>query len=506
MSSFVKQSGGRILYVDNEGQSHGFSPKSSILPHHDSDSLIVITSTDSIQNPTFTGINIEWSTVTIPIVPTSRNELIEYLNNYTFTESANLVINGRSPGTLFGDDIRVTRRVPVQSAMWSHGLPLHAVDTEVVGSGRWYVEPDVVTPSFFDGVSSFETGTDANGKIFVTSSRLNRYQPGQLSYFVFTAAFENLSNANGNFLLLFGGMLRGLASDGQFGQIKDGIVIGFKRDNGDFHHVMRVYKNFQFTEEIFPFEETELQNLKILRLEIGYLGIHPASVNKVNFNEQKDEVEHTIIFNQDITSVSNPNLAIGIYVENQGNTSNLMVKNGSLQFGNYAERPAPDPSARNLFDSFESVSISSGADTVLAVYTLPEKLTMYKEINSGGTLTGTFRNAIANKLNTIQAKGTANKFITLNVYLVPKADVVATFTPLNPNINALERAVGVAITSVSLANAIRIGALNDVVVGGFADVSSQDILLTPDLVGVITVSCSQNITDFTYIISTSDLF
>lgn len=415
-------------------------------------------------------------------------------------------VNGRYPGTLFGDDMRTTRRVPVFSASWSHGLPIFAADIDIIGNARWYIPPDANNPIYFDGISVFETGSTSTGKIYISSKLLNRYQPGQLSYFMYTAAFIGLDSTNGDYEMLIGAMTRGLASEGNFGKIKEGFVFGHVVELGVYKHVFRVYKNFEYTETVLDDVPDSLDKLNIYRLEVGYLGIHPVLFYKIDLGELRDELIHVVEFDSDLTNVSNPNLAIGAFIENKGNTTNIAIMNGSLQFGNYAERESPDPSARNLFDSYEVASILSGTDTVVAVYTLPEKLTMVKELNSGGSITGLFHNTIANKLNTLQAKGTANKFITVNVYLVPKTDVVATYTHLNPNVNALERAVGAAITSVSLTNATKIGALNDVNVGSSVDVSSLDILLTSDLVGVITVSCSQAITDFTYIISTSDLF
>ena len=227
---------------------------------------------------------------------------------------------------------------------------------------------------------------------------------------------------------------------------------------------------------------------------------------KINFNNLTDELTHVHKFISDKTSVSNPNLAIGLYLENLGNDTNISIKNGSLQFGNYAERLSPDPSARNLIDNLSIASIVSGTDTPVAVYTVPDKIDMYKEINSAGTLVGTFYNTIANLLKAIQAVGTSNKFITLSVYLAPKADVVANYTVLNPYVNILERAIGVNITSVNLTNAVKIGSLININAGQLANVENENHLLTPDLVGVITVSCTQAITDFEMTISTSDLF
>lgn len=454
----------------------------------------------------------------IPITESDGTKRTIQIVGLSDSYGAGIRVAGRQPGTLFGDDFRITSKKPVVSGMWAHGLPLNGLDISIVGSGKWYIPEDANSPGFPDGISIFETGTDANGKIFVTSVP-NRYEPGSLSFFIFTMASNNLTLANGNFVLLFGAMSRGVASKGNYDQIKEGQVIGFIRDNGTFKHVLRIYKNFQFTELEVDYNTTTLEQLKILRLEVGYLGIHPMLTYKVNFNNLQDELQHTYVFNQGTTSVANPNLSLGVYIENQGNTQNLQISNGSLQFGNYSERPGADPSARSLIDTLEIPSMPGGTDTVLAVYTLPEVLTMFDSIDStgiAGATTREFYNTIANKLKSIKATGIANKPIYVNVYLVPKSDVTTTFTPLKPYINALERASNSALVTlpdsqvitVSLANANKIGGLiiDTTSRKDSENVSSEEILLRSNQVGVITVTCSQSITDLSYSISTSDLF
>lgn len=220
------------------------------------------------------------------------------------------------------------------------------------------------------------------------------------------------------------------------------------------------------------------------------------------------ELVKQIVFNQDVTSIDDPNLAISVYLENSGNDTNITLRNGSFQYGNYAERQSADPSSRLLADSYSIASISSGIDTVVACYTIKDKITMIKELNSVGVLTGEFRNTLNNKLLKANAAGLSgsNKIISFDIYLVPKADVVATFTPLNPNINILERAVDIAITSVDLTNATKILQLSDIRLGANEDVRIDEYLLTPELVGVITVTSTGTINDFRYTITTNDLF
>lgn len=440
----------------------------------------------------------------------NKTEFLD-LTKYFFTKSETKIA-GRIPGSLFGDDSRTTRRNPVASGMWSHGLPIYGIEYTIVGSGRWFVEPDVNDANYFDGVSVFETGTDSDGKIFITSQK-NRYQPGQLSYFLFTAGFHGFDTSNGNYTMLFGAMSRGLASDGTYGDIKEGICLGFVRTNGDFKHVLRVYKNFTMvSEEILSTTiPTNAEYLKILRIEIGYLGVHPSLLYKVNYSNLTDELEHIKTYTQEYSNVSNPNMSLGVYIENEGNTTNIQIKNGSFQYGNYAERESPDPSSRKLPDSFSVASIPAATETVIACYTLPEKLTMIKELNGSGIVTGTFYNTISNRLNKIKAyaESLAGKSIEFNIYLIPSSEVVATFNYLKPNVNALQRAVPPNITSVNpafLVDAYKIATLNNITVPTTEDVSKENNLLRQGLVGVITAYSPNAISNLNYTIFTEDLF
>lgn len=418
---------------------------------------------------------------------------------------AGLRANGKNTGTLFGDDIRITRRVPVSSGKYCQGLPVYAVNYDIVGGGYWKIVDD---GGILNGASEFGTGTDANGKIYVSSKGLNRYQAGQLSYYLFTAAWKGLQNSNGDFVALVGASLPGLEVDGQAGDIKEGYMFGWVKESGVLKPVIRVYKRFTY-EQFDCVSDVDLsKNLSIFELEVGYLGIHPAILLRVNTTKLIQELVKKVLFEKDVTSVDDPNQAISVYIENKGNTTNIGIRNGSFQYGNYAERESADPSARPITDSYSIPSISSGNDTVVACYTISDKITMDKELNSSGTLQGEFRNTLTNKLKKVIAAGQsgANKLVIFDVYIVPKQDVNANFTVLNPNINLLERAVDTDIISVDLTNANKIVELSDIRLGATEDVRLEEYLLTPDLVGVLTVSSVNTINDFRYTIVTEDLF
>jgi hypothetical protein len=419
---------------------------------------------------------------------------------------AGIRANGKQTGTLFGDDIRITRRVPVLSGKYSQGLPVHAANFSINGTGYWEI---VESGGLLNGASEFGTGTDVDGKIYLSAKVLNRYEAGQLSYYLFTAAWPTIASATGDFVALVGASLPGLASDAQDGDIKEGYMFGWVRESGELKAVVRTYKRFGFTQQdtglVFP---SATEKLKIFQFETGYLGIHPTFLYLIDTEILQQRLLTCVKYDQDVTSLDDPNLSISVYIENLGNDTNITVRNGSFQYGNYAERISPDASSRRWLDTYNAGGVGSGTDTIIAVYQVDEKIDMYKRLDIGGTTQGEFRNTVTNRLNVVDGVATsaANKPISLNVYLVPKADVTATYTPVNPFINVLERAVGVNITSVSLANATKIVNLPDIRSDHTRDVQKYNHLLTTELVGVVTVSSSNAIADLEYTLNTEDLF
>lgn len=420
-----------------------------------------------------------------------------------------IIVNGRRPGTLFGEDSRTVSKNPSKSGNWCHGLPLHLVQATIVGSGRFYIPEDENATGYPDGVALIETGTDANGKCFITLDH-NRYQSGDLSYFIYTLGTRGLTEANGDFTLMYGAFGRGTVTDGTFDQIKEGVVFGFKQVSGTLSHFFRRYKNYEpSVDEIIPYNESELRNLKILRQELGYLGIHPATINKVNFDNLTDELQHAFKFDREDTYISNPNLGLGFYVENQGNTTNIQISNGSYNYGNFSLRRFFDASARPLFDSLNIASIPSGNNNIIAAYRVPDKLTMYNSLSSGGvTTTRDFVNTVTNRLKYAKVTGIANKPIFVYSYIIPASDDNSTYTPLSPFVNAMERAIGADLNVTTLANAI-VASLLIIDTTSRKDSQSydnEDLQLRPNVVAVVAVSCAQSVTDFTYLFSSEDTF
>jgi hypothetical protein len=449
-----------------------------------------------------------WDNVTFNgVIYTTDRTLQDELDKISIGQ--NLLIHGQNPGTFFGDDIRTTRRIAVSSAKYSQGLPVAFADYDIVGTGYWELP---LVGGVRNGVSEFGTGTDANGKIYLRSKGLNRYEPGQLSYFVFTTLFGGIEDANGDFVALIGANVGGLEVDGQYGDIKEGYMFGWKRVSGVLSPIFRVYKNFGYTEySLDNLTLADSENLKIYFLEVGYLGIHPALLYRFDTKGLKYDLLKKLEFNQDITSVNDPNMSIGVYLENSGNTTNITIRNGSFQYGNYAERETfDDASSRDILDEVYRATVTAGTDVFIAAYRIPQKVDMISRLDgTTGITQSEFRNTIFNRLKRVQLNSSTNRVYTVSFYFIPSADITgASWQILRANINLLERT---DVGTVNLANAdvferFIMPTATSLVVE--KDVRDENYQLGGDNVAVITATSQggTNITDFNLLINTEDLF
>lgn len=395
-------------------------------------------------------------------IPEFLSSTYEFFNAVVAGSSGEInTINGKYAGTFFGDDFTVTRRVPVLAAKWSQGMPLFAIDLTFNTSGSWYIPADTEAPTYPDSVSIFESGTDPAGLAFITSSQPNRYEPGHLSYFGYTVAFKGVNSANGDFTALIGAFLRGSATTGQQNQIKDGLCWGFVRSNGVLNRVLRVYKNFEIALEkvITGNDGVNYENLQIIEHQVGFYGIHPSVLWLFDSAGQKNQLFDFTAFNQDTCSIHDPNLSIGVYVQNQGNTNNIQVLNGSLEYGNYTERnTVEDSSGRNIADKLAIASLAVDSDPTdgggfVAAYRVTDSFESYDSVNAAGSTTRLFQSKIENVLISLVASGSANRAVRLNLYMIPLADIVATFSPVLPYVSVLEKALTADVTSVDFTNA-----------------------------------------------------
>jgi hypothetical protein len=468
--------------------------------------------------------NVADGTYTVPFTPIGEyvdeqgnpyadlESLLTAVGGFFVLEQGVGTINGQIPGTFFGDDFSVTNRIAKIAAKWSQGLPTNTIAGTFVNGGYWRVEDDENDANYHDGCAVFATSTNPAGKMFVTTIRKNRYQPGHLSYYGYTAGW-NIEGANGDFIALVGAFLRGSKEQGKYDLIKDAMCWGIVRESGVTKYVFRLYKNYVLTvnEEIKGvIDEIDTANLNIFEHQVGYYGIHPSIIWYFNQAEKKHQLLHYRTFEQKLTSVSDPNMALGAYVENKGNTTDIKICSGSAEFGNYITRQTVgDASARPLPVQISIASIAVDPDDTdgsgfVVAFRVADMANMVKQIDQTGLTLAEFQNTIANQLLNVNAIGSANKVLTLNLYFVPSEDVTATFTAVNEPFNVLERA---DTATIDFTNAVRIASfiINTRI---DKDVRDFEFLLENGSVAVLTLTSSQpaTATDIEILLSTQDLF
>lgn len=425
-------------------------------------------------------------------------------------------IGGRIMGDGLGNDLRVTRKVPVLSTKYNQGLPLHAIDYSFLNGGYWET-PEI--GGKFNGVSEIGSTTDPNGFAFITAKGLNRYQAGQPGYLNETLAFLGIEEADGDFECLAGVFLRGLVVDAEFDQIDNAICWGYIWDGvSAAKRVFRVYKGGVIIKETdapdwkgdVTFDRYVKDNLHIFELDYAYLGIYPPKLSIYDEDVSEMRNLHTQKFERDTTYVNDPNMTVGVYIKNNGNTSNIRVRNGSLQLGNYAERQAPDPSGRELIDEIDRASVALGDDTFIAAYSIPTKINMYSKIDSTMLPTlSEYKNTIANQLLSVETFGvhqSSNKRAVLNFYFINAADVTGgTFLPINEGVNVLHRSdVQPTYNLADATKFARINVLNGVI--SEKDVKLKEILLRPDIIALVTMTSDVIVTGLNVLLDTIDQF
>lgn len=429
-------------------------------------------------------------------------------------------VNGKIAGTFFGDDFTVTSRRSILGAKWSQGLPVFGTDSTITGAGaRWYIIDDPAS-SYLDGASRFTPGTTSTGKCFISTKQHNRYEPGHLSYFGYTSSWDT-SNANGDYILLIGAVQRGAKSLVLDGSIKEGILWGFVRESGIEKKVCRIYKNFEYIQhDISNGKEFDFDELNIFEQQLGYYGIHPSVIYGADtVGKRTREVDYKD-FHQSLTHVQDPNLAIGVYCENNGNTGDIGIVNGSVEFGNYSVQDNQiDGSAREISDCVKISSIAVDSDYTdgsgfVAAYKVNDNFQSISELNSTGVLYAFFQNRIENQLLQINAQGDASVAVNLNIVMVPEEDVTATFTQLRPYVNVLQRADSAAVdfTNQQLLLSITVTGGGGFLTGGYGSNAQSLADLRPKLrPGMVAVLCldsvsSTTLTDFRVDLITKDLF
>lgn len=384
------------------------------------------------------------------------NEVNEYENILkTVRDYANgnpdlpTYVNGIQAGTGFGVNYTVATEVPVQATKGNMGLPLKGLSYNVGGSAYLQITPNETT-------IELGTGTDPNAFFEVWSNRRIRYEAGSPSYEKVTIAFVDPTITNGDIDFMFGlwdgsdgfGIkqeIRNNVSSFYFELWKDGVVHLKNPVNGNF-------------------DDFDITDLKIFKMLYGYLGIEPTDILIKNTSKRIFEEFHYQEYNQRVTSVKVPELPIGGYIRNLGNTVDVTARTGSIQVGvidGASSSQKQDPNAREKVVTFTHTVIASTEDPIIA-FKNSANVSMYRRIDATGIpTTDTFKNVVSSDLDLVSFSVDTNKVVKVNLWATPESNVTGIFTPVELGWSVLQ----VATDSIAIADRSKLELLKSFDVG-----------------------------------------
>lgn len=235
-----------------------------------------------------------------------------------------------STNSIFGDKITGTR-VPSIAAQFQYGLRADDAVVDLVGSG---------TTSFANAMLQLNTGTDADGHIGIQGADYVRYIPGHEAYAFFTCVFEaavadsiqriglfDYDSGNGN------GYFIGF----------EGTQFGVTRRRAGVDTFLAVDPADVFPEDHGAFDPTKGN---VYKISYGYLGFatihfevllpHGGFVEFASIDYPNTSTE---------THIANTNIPLRAEMTNNGNTTDLEMKIGSVSAG-IVDGGGADPVAR----------------------------------------------------------------------------------------------------------------------------------------------------------------
>lgn len=287
--------------------------------------------------------------------------------------------------SIFGDRI-VGTRTPTIAAQFQYGLRDDDAIVDVVGSGTTVIE---------DSMLKLNTGTDSDGHIGIQGTDYLRYIPGHEAYAFFTAVFSpavadssqrvglfDFDSGNGN------GFFLGY----------EGTQFGITRRRAGVDTFTPVDLSTIFPAEDGVFDPTLGNTYKI---SYGYLGF--ATIHFEILLPHGGFVELAAIAYPNTsteTHIANTNIPLRAEMTNNGNTTDLQVKIGSVSAG-IVDGGGNDPIAR--WFSF------SGPET-----TVPGGTTQLFHFRNKGTFFG-ITNKISTQLALISAATDGTKTVSWSI-------------------------------------------------------------------------------------------
>lgn len=322
---------------------------------------------------------------TMPMTGRMQAEDGKVYNRLDLSGVGTTYINGKPQGSVFGADVVIAQEKAELSGKWDLGINLKDSSININGSG--YVK-------IMDNESILQvcSGTDPDGSVILTSKQRIRYEPGTPIYSKFTTNFPELSESNGDYTL-------GIGLGEGFSAGDSGIGLYQRRRNDALEYGVVLVRDgvatYYPTNGVLP---TNPEIINIFRVEWGYLGVAPFNLYWRDIDNEKWTRVHRQLFKQKVTSVTKPDLPVGIFIQNEGNTADICITNGSYEAGTINGGKAFDSAAR-ISTYRRDLSGNTGTNQLIFAFQNPKQVDMYNYVDV--TLTPTtrsFRNSIASQL------------------------------------------------------------------------------------------------------------
>lgn len=333
---------------------------------------------------------------------------IQYDERYSVS-----LINGKPQGTIFGVDLVVGSEKISVAGKWNVGLIRELFESLFVGTGIIQITPGEQTIELVAGI-------EANSITFGFTKLRIRYEAGAPLIGVFTVAFPELADSNGDYTCGIG--LIDPVDGWAFCQRRriNALEYGFQlRKNG-----IKSWFPLDYDYESLPLSPYDLN---IIRMQGGFLGVAPTDVYLQEFEDSEVFIRlHRQIYKQKVTSVATPDLPLGMFIENEGNTLATKILNGSYRGGVIDGGQQEDPSA--IISTYDRSYIATpGINNIIFSFKNDETVEMLDSFDyNEDVTTRVFKNPITSQLLEVKmAVLDNNKNVRIDVYVTSQENIIS---------------------------------------------------------------------------------
>jgi hypothetical protein len=314
-----------------------------------------------------------------------------------------------SANSIFGDKI-VGTRIPSIAGQFQYGLRDDDAVVDSVGTGA---------TSFSDAMLVLNTGTDSDGHIGIQGADYVRYIPGHEAFAFFTCVFAEAVADSVQRIGLF---------DYDSGN-GNGFFIGF---NGtQFGITRRRAGSDTFTAvdtaDVFPSDHGVFDPTKgnVYKISYGYLGF--ATIHFEILMPHGGFVEFASIDypnSSTVTHIANTNIPLRAEMTNDGNTTDLEMRIGSVSAG-IVDGGGADPIARVFTFALPTVTLAAG---------VTKQLVHFRNKSTFFSIT----NKITTQLLLISASTDGNKTVAWGIERDPTITTAGTWMDVDTSDSVME--------------------------------------------------------------------